>query len=388
MEMKIFDTTSIIAGFIAFILILFLLTIKTDRRLPNYLLACYLLFFIQDTLAQFTSAYLYPLSPVAGMLTSQTMFFMMPALYLFVKASIYRDFKLSAKSLFHLSFYVLANLILLRGYYMVHLKGEFTADYAEAFYNGYRVKLVYGLIYFQFAIYFTLIFLELNRYRQLLVENFSNPHMGNYRWLLQFSLLNLAIDLLGLVKNILRFATSDLIFVYADLILIVNILIFISWVLIMSMKEPGMFTGIFSDMQLVKSLIKADRPGMQAEEEGGFSEIPDEQTEKIKRLTQYMEDHEPFLDASLSIYDLAGKLDMQVRDLSLLINHTLNLHFFDFVNRYRIKRAKELFNDPANRQVTVLEVLYEVGFNSKSSFNTTFKKFTGQTPTQYRRSGG
>jgi AraC-like DNA-binding protein len=46
----------------------------------------------------------------------------------------------------------------------------------------------------------------------------------------------------------------------------------------------------------------------------------------------------------------------------------------------------ELLGDPEKREVTVLEVLYEVGFNSKSSFNTVFKKQTSMTPTQYRRS--
>ena len=74
------------------------------------------------------------------------------------------------------------------------------------------------------------------------------------------------------------------------------------------------------------------------------------------------------------------------RELSALINHKLNQHFFDFVNEYRIKKAMEILRDPENDRMTVLEILYEVGFNSKSSFNTVFKKYCGQTPTQYRKS--
>ena len=99
-----------------------------------------------------------------------------------------------------------------------------------------------------------------------------------------------------------------------------------------------------------------------------------------------MEEEEPYLDSSLSMHELAGQLNMKVKDLSLLINHTLNQHFFDFINHYRISRAMELLRDPKNKQLTVLEVLYEVGFNSKSSFNTLFKKQTGLTPTQFRKS--
>lgn len=73
-----------------------------------------------------------------------------------------------------------------------------------------------------------------------------------------------------------------------------------------------------------------------------------------------------------------------MRELSLLINHHLDQHYFDFVNEYRIHHSMRILKDPAQRDRTVLDILYAVGFNSKSSFNTSFKKLTGQTPTQYR----
>jgi AraC-like DNA-binding protein len=64
----------------------------------------------------------------------------------------------------------------------------------------------------------------------------------------------------------------------------------------------------------------------------------------------------------------------------------LNKHFFDFINEYRINDAKKLLKDPTKKEITVLEILYQVGFNSKSSFYTAFKKATNQTPTAYRKS--
>jgi len=286
----------------------------------------------------------------------------------------------------HLLPYIVVTIILLPSYFLVHLRGDFTPEYTSEFASSTVFKLVYALIYVQIIIYYTLIIIELRRYRQLLIENYSNPNMGNYRWLMQFILLLLALDIIGLVKNVLRFSTSDIIFNYASIIVVVNILIFISWVLIMSMKQPGMFSGIYSNMQLVKKML------IEPETQGGeairntLSEGQDEKSELIKKLRDHMEEREPFLDSSLSVYDLASQLDIHVRELSLLINHTLNQHFFDFVNHYRISRAMELFRDPENKQLTVLEVLYEVGFNSKSSFNTLFKKQTGLTPTQFRKS--
>jgi AraC-like DNA-binding protein len=73
-----------------------------------------------------------------------------------------------------------------------------------------------------------------------------------------------------------------------------------------------------------------------------------------------------------------------VRDLSILINHHINQHFFDFVNEYRIKKAMTILKNPAKKDRTVLQILYEVGFNSKSSFHTSFKKHTNQTPIEFR----
>jgi AraC-like DNA-binding protein len=78
-------------------------------------------------------------------------------------------------------------------------------------------------------------------------------------------------------------------------------------------------------------------------------------------------------------------MDLPMRQLSVLINQYLNQHFFDFVNEYIINKAKEILKNPEKKEVTILEILYEVGFNSKSSFNTAFKKHTGLTPTQFRK---
>ena len=93
----------------------------------------------------------------------------------------------------------------------------------------------------------------------------------------------------------------------------------------------------------------------------------------------------PFLSSSLTIQDISATIEIPVRDLSLLINHTLEQHFYDFVNAYRIESAMDILKDSTKSKLTILEILYEVGFNSKSSFNTAFKKHTGTTPTSYRK---
>jgi AraC-like DNA-binding protein len=98
-----------------------------------------------------------------------------------------------------------------------------------------------------------------------------------------------------------------------------------------------------------------------------------------------MVEKEPYLDSSLTIQDLSEQVKMPVKDLSTLINLYMDKHFFDFVNEYRIEKAMQILRDSSQKELTVLEILYEVGFNSKSSFNTSFKKYTGKTPTDYRK---
>ena len=109
-------------------------------------------------------------------------------------------------------------------------------------------------------------------------------------------------------------------------------------------------------------------------------------TSQILMLKQYMADQKPYLDPSLTIQELANQINIPVRDLSVLINHHMDQHFFDFVNEYRIQKAMNILKDHSKDDLTILEILYEVGFNSKSSFNTSFKKYTRLTPTEYRNS--
>ena len=76
---------------------------------------------------------------------------------------------------------------------------------------------------------------------------------------------------------------------------------------------------------------------------------------------------------------------MPVRRLSYLINHHFGQHFMSFINHYRIELAKERLIHPIDPNETINEVMYFVGFNSKSSFNTIFKQSTGLTPTEFKK---
>jgi AraC-like DNA-binding protein len=73
------------------------------------------------------------------------------------------------------------------------------------------------------------------------------------------------------------------------------------------------------------------------------------------------------------------------RHLSQLLNERLGMSFFDYVNRLRVDEVKRLLSEPKLADRSILDLAFEAGFSSKSSFNSIFKRFTGQSPTAYRR---
>jgi len=101
------------------------------------------------------------------------------------------------------------------------------------------------------------------------------------------------------------------------------------------------------------------------------------------QLLQYMKDKAPFLNPDLSLRSLAGLVEMHPNQLSWLLNESLSKNFSEFINHYRVETFKKLAKDPANANITVLGLAYDSGFNSKTVFNTYFKKETGLTPKQF-----
>jgi AraC-like DNA-binding protein len=102
-------------------------------------------------------------------------------------------------------------------------------------------------------------------------------------------------------------------------------------------------------------------------------------------LKDYFEKEKPFLDGKLSLNDAAQYMDVSVNHLSQVINEQLGMTFFDFVNSFRVDEVKARLSSPDVKNFTLLGIAYDSGFNSKSSFNSIFKKFTGLTPSQFAK---
>ncbi len=117
----------------------------------------------------------------------------------------------------------------------------------------------------------------------------------------------------------------------------------------------------------------------------GSNLTPDETISCLQKITHLMEVDKAFKDAELSLELLADKCGQSPRNLSRIINEQTGKNFYEFVNTYRVKEAQKLLVHPQYRSKSILEISFEVGFNSKSAFNRAFKAFTDLTPSQYKK---
>ncbi|TGD58117.1 helix-turn-helix domain-containing protein [Flavobacterium humi] len=369
-----------IAVSISLLLALFLLTVKTTNKLANRLFACFLILNAIDVMG--FSSYSF-LGDSLNLETFRMSLFLlaMPVFYLYVLAVCYTDFRLEARHLLHATPFVLLNLALAPRLYLAgNIEKQWFVAHLQHTPEMYFSHILGEA---QYAFYIIAVLRILTKYKTLYLENYANPNRSSYQWLFQMTMVFLAAHSFVFFRNVLRFTDYSRLFLWVNVVIGIAVLLITCWFVLKALNSPELFRGIDSKLELSKDIHKP-----QPEATGSQPQNPtDESTvSQIALLKTYMVEEQPYLDPSLTIQELANRIEMPVRELSVLINHHMDQHFFDFVNEFRILKAMEILKDQSKSQLTILEILYEVGFNSKSSFNTSFKKYTSLTPTDFRNS--
>lgn len=102
-----------------------------------------------------------------------------------------------------------------------------------------------------------------------------------------------------------------------------------------------------------------------------------------EKLTNLLELEKIYRQEDLNLSELASRIGISNHQLSEYLNHELKISFFQLIHKYRINEAKEKLLTEPNE--TILSIAFQVGYQSKSSFNEIFKKETGSTPTEFRK---
>lgn len=106
------------------------------------------------------------------------------------------------------------------------------------------------------------------------------------------------------------------------------------------------------------------------------------------KITTLMVQEKLYQETELTLQQLADRLRAPTYQVSQTLNEGMKKNFYDLINGYRVEEAKRLLLDSKNRNYTILSIGFEAGFNSKTTFNTVFKKVTGLTPTEFRDKKG
>ncbi|MCX6121810.1 MAG: helix-turn-helix domain-containing protein [Ignavibacteriales bacterium] len=290
-----------------------------------------------------------------------------PTFYFYIKSLAYSDFNLNKRHIIHALPFILT-VIYFTGTFHIHsveTKQALLANHAflsQSFWRYYNIAVHIHILIYNITSLFIL-----KNYRAKIRQEYSSIQNINLSWLsvvLYGFLIAWCTSVFNFISRVLVLNISTSI----DLINFLAFFIFYNYIFFKALIHPTIFSGVEEESRqktpyLSKSVEK----------------------QYLNRLSQYMESEKPYLDPNITLIDLSRKILIPHRSLSEIINNTLGQNYYDFINTYRIKESQRLLSDTATQRKTILEILYEVGFNTKSSFNQAFKKHTGTTPTEYKR---
>ena len=229
-----------------------------------------------------------------------------------------------------------------------------------------------GLLHAQILYYFIRI-VRLIKIRHETYHLLKRDHTNAFRVIritIASFLLLWSIDLLRFLGGFLGQQTSYII----EVVLYCSLLAMLYINTYKMLRQPGFF---------LNNLIQEDSNSNQNGKRVSLSDMS--LIVYSEKLKNYMEKEKPFLNPELAIAELSDQTLIPVRSLSEVINQYYQQNFYEYINSYRILTAKELLSDPSLGHYSIADIMVLSGFNTKSTFNTSFKNSTGLTPTEYRK---
>lgn len=250
--------------------------------------------------------------------------------------------------------------------------------------SAYQAIFIHGTMLICIAI-FTLqvpmlvvrIRLLLQEYEQGIAANFSNLHEYSLHALNWLLLILLVKWLMAILRTLHCMYIGPLGGMGINLFMTIEIVFTLRALFALPRLKPA--TGLQSDSAATPETITPV-----AAEKYANSSLDEAARQRIrKKLQEVMETRQIYKQASLSLRQLSEELRESSHYLSQVINQDLHTSFYEWVNQYRIEAAKQMLLQ--HPDYTILAIAEEVGFNSKSTFNTAFRHYTQMTPSEYRR---
>lgn len=374
------DVLMVLTAFECILFALLLATTNKEKRVSTWFLVGFLVCHFLIPLHELTfwggqfRIWMLEKSPNLFFWGSYAYFLDGPLLYFFVRSMLFRDFKLRTKHALHLVpvliyFAAMVLIFYSRDYEEKYLliKSQHIAYSAPYLYleaAGRYIRFFYSL--FCFSLVFT--------YHRQLQHVFANLKLGDVAWLkimlscfallFAWDAVLLTIKIFELLKDYFNLSLLNVIGLsgYYFNFIVINVLIFlrfIYFVFVPAVNEKSPFPKREDKLGLVDQQV-------------------------IVNLERLMKEQRYYVNPDITLDKLAEEVNIQPRKLSMIIKSYYHQSFYEFINAYRIVDAKHLLDEPAESRKSITDIYLEVGFNSKSVFNSFFKRTEGVTPSEYR----
>lgn len=379
MRLTVTDILIIIVIFQLLFISFFLFTYDKGKRISLWLLGAFFLSFCLNLIDGFLLlSGVYFDYPSFALWASSMPLLYGPLLYLYARSVLYSDFAMRLLGFLHFLPFVLLTCLSIAGYNLQ--TGEEKMRMLRAVIDRTIPDYIYvaGVVIFLHFFGYMFFSLRIIRQYQYAASNkFSDADRTNLFWMRSTFLFFIVFMLLGTVNGFAGASPGAKYYYLFLTILLTVFFLFMNKLMLKVLRVPGIFSILTEEEARETQSKTAKYTGSLIQE--------DEKNRITEKLIELMKNEKPYLDAELSLNQLAARLSVKPKILSQVINEKLGQNFFDFINTYRIEEAKRIFRETDDPKTTVLEVLYEVGFNSKSSFNTLFKKNTGLTPSEFKK---
>jgi len=299
------------------------------------------------------------------------LFLIGPIFFFYILSLVKIDFRLKWLDILH----VLPFLLLSLSRFFIY-----TESFAPSFYFGGHMSMKYMIIYILISIsitaYMIAIYVMLVQHRRNIKNYFSStPNEIKLDWVFVImSLISLSYIFLLYVPllNVFSLSIEKKIFWFDQF-------------------NGGLLAFILLIFGLLQPIIYNNRPVNTEERKNndlnklvkvGLSEA--ELKIIANKIINYLDHSKPYLDPEYNLEIMARDLNITRQNISLAINDTIGKNFYQLINEYRVEEFKKLVLNSKYKNIKLLELAYDSGFNSKSSFNRIFKEITGSTPSSYK----
>lgn len=302
-----------------------------------------------------------------------------PLIYFYVKSITTSNFKFDKKNWWHFAPIFLLITFRLSIYIYDSLQPGFTETQNGILKISVDEAIVLPILMFvsfaQMLLYLAFTFQLFYNYRKRITAYFSNTYKLELNWILSFLIVFTALFLYSSLQSVIGSLIIELNYEQR-------------WWLNIFMALVVLFVGIkgyFTDTTKLNKLSFSFSPNPES-----IPEVKDDKKEASKididKVSNFMKLEKPYLNPDLNLSDLADLLEMNRAELSKIINTGFNKNFNDFINEYRVNTFKEKLKTGAHKQLSLLGIAYDCGFNSKATFNRVFKKLTHTSPSEFLNS--